>query len=346
MKKLLLIFCLFMVFAGTISTFAGVNLKVTPTLPKPLIADGHTRIPVQVKVLNTTGKAGSGEDKVMITTNRGGFSDPRIIKEGLPLTAGVGKFEFIAPNNPGLVVIKFVYAGASVELKLNFAAVSAAKVTWQEQKAETKTVRGEVLWQDSSNVWKPLRPGIFLGEGNSIRTGEKGWLELRLADQSELTLEPDTELSIQVLKVAQSNPNLKQSVFLISKGQVLSKVSSYTTPGSKFEIGTKSASAGVRGTIFEINAGEEDEIKLSVFDGTVDLFDQTRDRTIPVRTGELLDWKNGEFDIEQEAATWQEREEQLKAEMLRAAAELEEEYQKQKAAMPNPEENSGELKTD
>ena len=76
---------------------------------------------------------------------------------------------------------------------------------------------------------------------------------------------------------------------------------------------------------------EEEEIQVSVFDGAVDLVDLFRDRTIPVKSGELLEWwKNGEFNIETEARTWAEREKELADEMAQAEAQLIDDYEKKK----------------
>lgn len=295
----------------------GFKLKVIPNLPAPLVADGRTRIPISVEIIDSEGERLAEEGKVSVTADRGGFSNSKIFKEGFDLTAGQGRLEYIAPRKPGLVTLKFTFKGVTQELKLEFSPVTTEEITWQDQQALVETVRGQVLWQaGGSQAWKPIRPKQSLGVGSILRTGEKGWLELKLPDETKLTIQPNTELLIKVLKIDPKNPNVKQSIFQIKEGKVLSKVSPYTTPGSKFEIGTDSATAGVRGTILEILCKLGSELNLSVFEGEVDFLDLLNDRVIPVHTNEMLTWAaNQEFLMQEGIKSWLEREAELVQEM-------------------------------
>jgi hypothetical protein len=296
---------------------ASFKLKITPSLPSSLVADGHSRIPIMVETVDPEGERLPETGNIQVKSDRGGFSNARIMKDGLILSAGQGNLEFISPSKPGPVVLSFDCKGVKGELKLDFTQVVPLDVVWKELQAEVQSVRGQVLLQaGGSQFWKPVRAGLNFGAGSTVRTGENSWLDLKLADESKLTIQPNTELLIQVLRVDTKNPNLKQSIFLIKQGKVLNKVAPYTMPGSKFEIGTGSASAGIRGTILEFGF-LNGQLNLSVYDGLVDLLDVLKDQVIPVATGEVASWTaGGEFLLNGGLKSLAERE----AELLQAQA--------------------------
>lgn len=282
-----------------------IDLKVFPNLPSKLVADGHTRIPVRVELHDQKGALLQGRNRVMITIDRGGFSDPLIFENGLILSEGKGSFEYIAPNQQGPVELKFNFQMAETKLRLDFLPFALPKIQWKEQQAEVTAVLGEALWQArGSQGWKPVQAAMKLEVGSKIRTGENSWLNLLLFDQSELTLHPNTELLIRVLRVDSRNPALKQCVFIINKGKVLNQVTDYQQPGAKFEIGTESAVAGVRGTVFEVEVTESVGVAsgaglaVVVYKGKVDTQDRKRDRVIAVQTGAVLSLANdGKFKL-------------------------------------------------
>lgn len=97
--------------------------------------------------------------------------------------------------------------------------------------------------------WIPIRPAEPVSVGDQLRTREGAKVEIRLNDDSVLTLAEKTVMAIdeQTLQPAGQNT----SIFSLLLGKMRAVVSNrYQEPGSRFEVHTPTAVAGVRGTEF------------------------------------------------------------------------------------------------
>lgn len=134
-------------------------------------------------------------------------------------------------------------------------------------------VSPEALYADEGGVFKPVELGQFFSEGDRLMTRENGSLHLALADGSSLVLGPHTELALESLGT--SAPGSK-SVFELIKGVVGAMVEKLAL-GSTFELRTAHGVAAVKGTQFEVSAGEEESL-VTVQEGEVELADPGRRR--------------------------------------------------------------------
>jgi len=94
----------------------------------------------------------------------------------------------------------------------------------------------------------PAQAGIAVAKGDELRTGRPGRLRVMFQDQSVVTLGDDSRLTVDE-QVFDPERSQAQSTVSLVKGKVSSIVSAYYNwSGSKYEVKTPTAVAGVRGT--------------------------------------------------------------------------------------------------
>jgi len=106
----------------------------------------------------------------------------------------------------------------------------------------------EVL-RSGTATWVPIKTNDPVSIGDQLRTREGTKMSIRLSDDSVLTLAEKTVMTIDEQTVRPSGQNT--SIFSLLLGKMRAVVSDrYKEPGSRFEVRTPTAVAGVRGTEF------------------------------------------------------------------------------------------------
>ncbi len=134
----------------------------------------------------------------------------------------------------------------------------SAKVTFLEGKAWRVAASGEkaALAKDGD-----------VYENDTVETEAVTRVELRTQDGSAVRVGPSSKL---VLKAAYFGPaGEKKFSAKLFFGQVWTKVSGVMGGGSKFEVETDNAVAGVRGTTFRIDAKSDKSVVMKVYAGAV-----------------------------------------------------------------------------
>ena len=134
--------------------------------------------------------------------------------------------------------------------------------------ATISLVRGNVEVQKAGeNAWKGAVVKAGLSIQDKVRTGNDGKCELTLDDGSLIKLRENTTMQINDLSQDDSTKK-KSSVFMLLLGKLFAKV----TPqeGSKFEVATPAAVAGVRGTEFAITCKIDGFTDVLVFKGKIE----------------------------------------------------------------------------
>jgi hypothetical protein len=133
--------------------------------------------------------------------------------------------------------------------------------------------------------WFPVRVGLELKDGDTVRTGRRGKADLSLSDGSRMSLGPESQM--QVKETAGNR------LFGLDFGRMKSFVKKLKG-GSKFEVRTPLAAASVRGTVFETGYdAESKEGFVEVDDGVVGV---TMDgREVFVNEGERVGFAPGEL---------------------------------------------------
>lgn len=150
-------------------------------------------------------------------------------------------------------------------------------VVLQAQAAATVAVITGKAQLQKGEVWAPLAVGQKLVPGDTVSTGFRSELQLKVGP-SVVTLKALSRLTLQALD--QVGTTLQTDLYL-KVGKVDAQVNkSDTVQSQKFKVGSPVATASVRGTSFSF-----DGVNLQVAQGLVDFSDQ-RGNTVSIPVGE------------------------------------------------------------
>jgi hypothetical protein len=150
-----------------------------------------------------------------------------------------------------------------MKAKLLFIACVACSFTLWAQEAVIRETTGTVeIKAPGSSEWISARAGDILAKNGSISTGFKSTALLSLGN-STITVRPLTRLSLDELSRAQGT---EQVELRLRAGRIRAEISSPEGGRVNFAVRSPSATASVRGTIFEF-----DGVNLDVTDSTVEL---------------------------------------------------------------------------
>ncbi len=111
-----------------------------------------------------------------------------------------------------------------------------------------------------------LEVGAQVEDGDTLETGEKARLEVQLADGSVVRLGSRGRLVVDSVTPVETGFRVKLTLAL---GELWSKVTRKTGPDAGYEVHTDRSVAGVRGTEFVVEAGDEHEVE--VLEGKVEV---------------------------------------------------------------------------
>jgi len=136
-----------------------------------------------------------------------------------------------------------------------------AGLAWAGEVGSVKDSKGkaEIAPGGDEKALKPAQIGAAVSEGDLLRTGADGILEVRFYDDSFVKLGPDTSL---VVKVKSSSPATVKTLFSkkevvarktlleLQRGNMRARVQKFQKKVDTFEVVTPVAVAAVRGTDF------------------------------------------------------------------------------------------------
>ena len=127
------------------------------------------------------------------------------------------------------------------------------------RRAILSEIKGPVEVRLEDGSWKPAENGMVLYEQGEIRSGEGGFAEILLDEggsTGKLELQEKSHLRLSTLNWDEASGK-KETYLDLAIGKVL--VHAEKLQGdSKFEVRTPNATAGVRGTVFEVSVDEEE----------------------------------------------------------------------------------------
>ena len=151
-------------------------------------------------------------------------------------------------------------------------------------------VKGDVsIKLKDTEEWKSLHLNDRINQGDRIRTGAIGGIEISFGDEFSIFLRPDTTLGITAARK-------KSAIYLMYKlfldiGKTISKIKQSTGKETRFEIQTPSAVAAARGTEFRAVVDSDVTTRLEVLAGKVDV--QAAKQKVEVKAGEGTVVKKG-----------------------------------------------------
>lgn len=133
-------------------------------------------------------------------------------------------------------------------------------------------LEGQVQVKKSGETgWSASRPNMILSEGDQIRVQAKSRAELILDNQSVMRLSENTLLTIH--KLEEEVATRKETTRMeLSLGKLWTRTAKLFNPTSRYDIKTPTAIAGVQGTIYQLQVGEDRSTNIQVFEGTVNIY--------------------------------------------------------------------------
>ncbi len=146
-------------------------------------------------------------------------------------------------------------------------------ITFLEGQVEVK--------KSGEGQWNPARPNMILTEKDLIRVRSQSRAELILDNQSVLRLSENTLLTLQ--KMEEERTVKKESTRMeMSMGRLWVKVSKLFNPGSRHDVKTPTAIAGVQGTTYQLWVAGSQSTTIQVFEGAVNVYNPFSKSVPPV----------------------------------------------------------------
>jgi hypothetical protein len=125
--------------------------------------------------------------------------------------------------------------------------------------------------------------GFKVYEKDYIETGADGKIKIKFKDDNVINLVPNSKLTIEELQFDPAKEN-KKTILNLLYGKVRSSVKQSYNGENYYEVKTKTAVAGVRGTDFVVSYSEDDKVeaKVETISGKVELSDLKKKRKIHV----------------------------------------------------------------
>lgn len=139
--------------------------------------------------------------------------------------------------------------------------------------------RGQVFF-NSGDGWLPLRSGAALPHGSSIRTGPDSIAEIVFFNLQLVRLRPGSLITVPT----HDGPAERGGVLVMTIGKIWSRV----TRGSRFEVESSSAIAGVRGTRFSVEIMADGRERFAVYSGALDVRIRALDDIVALEAGGWL----------------------------------------------------------
>lgn len=151
-----------------------------------------------------------------------------------------------------------------------------AKVTMLEGAAQV-TAKGE-------EKGRPLKKGDRLSRDQEVRVSEKSRIEIRFPDGTVMRFSERSTVKLNDVYYSRKSGDKTVKVDL-SLGKLWANVKKLVTSDSRVEVKTANAVAGVRGTVYRVNAEEDKSTVVKVYDGSVSVSGVPREAPKPAPTG-------------------------------------------------------------
>ena len=114
--------------------------------------------------------------------------------------------------------------------------------------------------------WRKLKVGGLVGQGDAVRTGAAGRLELKMPDGSRVRMGASSKVTLKRNHFIRDKRSVTLSLWL---GRLWAKVTKRVGGERSFAVETQNAVAGVRGTSFSVVADADLSAVVRVYTGTV-----------------------------------------------------------------------------
>jgi len=135
--------------------------------------------------------------------------------------------------------------------------------------ARVTFLKGSVLRiKKDTTESQPLAKGDFLSKGDRVETGEDSRIEIKLPDGSYARYDEKTTFELSAAAYDPSKKEREINVNMIL-GKTWAKVARFFGLKGRFAISTRTAVAGVRGTVYRLNVNPDQSVTVKVYWGEV-----------------------------------------------------------------------------
>ncbi len=118
--------------------------------------------------------------------------------------------------------------------------------------------------------WKAANKGEMLAQADGIKTGDASFAQLAFTDGVEVMVDPNSTVVIRESKMDKLDQSVRRDIALM-KGSLLTKLTESAKERNNFTFQAGTAETQVRSGKFWASAVEERRVKLSNYDGTMDV---------------------------------------------------------------------------
>lgn len=154
----------------------------------------------------------------------------------------------------------------------------AAEVPQNESCVVTMVQGTAHVYSKGSLAGRILKKGDMLKKNDVIKLAAKSRLEIRFPDGTIMRLAEKSSVKMNDLFYNNQTKGKKFYVDL-SAGKLWATVKKLVTPDSSVAVQTSNAVAGVRGTVYRVNAEEDKSVLVKVYSGTVYVANPPKDDT-------------------------------------------------------------------
>lgn len=115
----------------------------------------------------------------------------------------------------------------------------------------------------------PAALNASVKEGDAIRTGDDGFVTLRMADGSTLTLQSRSALKLKTARQLVNTGGIGDTQVRLDSGRLETRVARQRGPAARYEIETPTSNLGVRGTVFRAASDGGSRSQTEVTEGRV-----------------------------------------------------------------------------
>ncbi len=129
--------------------------------------------------------------------------------------------------------------------------IPAAAMRTEPALVKVLSVQGAVQANGSN-----LAAGATLKEGDKVTTGESGFVTVKLADGSTLTVQSLSAVRLENMRQLANTGGVGDSIVRLESGRLETDVAKQRNAAARYEIRTPTSNMGVRGTKFRVGADE------------------------------------------------------------------------------------------
>jgi hypothetical protein len=172
---------------------------------------------------------------------------------------------------------RFILPGTSIKIPLAEMKTVPAKATVVSVEGPTESSGGKLV------------AGSVIAEGQEIKTGDNGFVTVKLADGSTLVVQSKSTVKLEIARTIAST-DIPLTRATLASGRVEAKVQKRVDGAGRFEVTTPTSNMGVRGTEFRVSSDESGKASRSeVLEGVVNV----AERAVGSGTNRSLDLRAG-----------------------------------------------------